>query len=209
MVKFSDEHKAEPESNYFAEGVHKVKISGVEFDETEKGQPYAEFTVVDETGNKEDSVRMWFTTDKAINYTFNIIRGIFVHNAPADRKDEMRDAIDALEDTDALEAACQKHLIGKECWFKVEKDPSRTYPGRDGTPKPSFNKNIYGYNPQPETATVPNEGVEDFPVDKPADKSDDKPKKKTVKSPSAKNKEAVDKVNEPLDGPNGEKITAF
>jgi hypothetical protein len=161
-MKFSDEHKADnaPSGNYFEEGVHKVKIMLVDFGVTDKKQEYVEFTVTDDE-EREAKARMWFTTDKAVNYTFSIIRGIFVHNAPKDKKDTVRGEIDSLPDTDALEKACQM-LIGKECWLKVEQNG--TYTKSDGTEGKNFNRNIYGYEPpapDPQNVSIANNGVED------------------------------------------------
>lgn len=155
MADFTDEHKKDMNSNFFEEGVHKVKITRIEFGETDSGKEYAEFGVKDEQG-REDNARVWFTTDKAMNFSFNIIRGIFVHNAPAGKKDEIRTSIDNLKDTTELEKAC-KVLMGKEAWFSVYKDPSRTYQNDKGETKNSFNKNIYGYEPSPRKMSVETE----------------------------------------------------
>lgn len=156
MVKFSDEHKVEG-GKYFDLGVHKVKIMLVEFAKTEDKEPreYVEFTVVDE--NNEDleaKARLWFTTDKAIKYTFGIIRGIFTHNAPEDKKQAIREKVDAVKDTDELDKLCQL-LIGKEAWLEVSEDPTRTYTNEAGEVKPSINRNITGYAPTPKKVSAP------------------------------------------------------
>lgn len=156
MVKFSDEHKVEG-GKYFDIGVHKVKIMLVEFAHTEDKEPreYVEFTVVDE--NNEDleaKARLWFTTDKAIKYTFGIIRGIFTHNAPEDKKQAIREKVDAVKDTDELDKLCQL-LIGKEAWLEVSEDPTRTYTNEAGETKPSINRNITGYAPTPKKVSAP------------------------------------------------------
>lgn len=150
MAKFTSEHKEELKNNYFEEGTHKVKISAAVLGETQDGKEYMEFTVVDDSGEKEDTARVWFNSDKAIQYSFNIIKAIFVHNAPEKKKQEIRDFVDNLEDTPALAKACQA-LLGKECWFQVSRDPNRTYVAGDGQTKPSINKNVYGYEPKPRT----------------------------------------------------------
>lgn len=147
MVKFTEDHKKEQASNYFGEGIHKVKIGAIDFGATDDGKEYVEFTVVDDD-EREGTARMWFTTEKAINYTFNIIRGIFVHNAPADKKDAIRAKIDKVKDTKELEKICEM-LAGKECWYAVYKS-DRTYKS-NGDIKHSYDKNVYGYEPKPRT----------------------------------------------------------
>lgn len=155
MVKFNDEHKVEG-GQYFELGVHKVKIMLVEFAKTEDKEPreYVEFTVVHpENDELEAKARLWFTTDKAIKYTFGIIRGIFTHNAPEDKKQAIREKVDAVKDTDELDKLCQL-LVGKECWLEVAEDPTRTYE-KDGEVKPSINRNITGYVPTPRKVSAP------------------------------------------------------
>lgn len=150
MAKFSKEHMTEMSSGkYFSEGIHKVKIAGVTFDKTDGGKEFAEFTVVSDDGQQEDTARVWFTTDKAMQYALTVIRGIFVHNTPEKDKEKTREKFDAIEDTEQLEKACQ-NLIGKEAWFTTYKDHTRMYTAKDGTQKPSFQRNIYGYEPKPQ-----------------------------------------------------------
>lgn len=171
MVKFSEDHKKDSRGDFIPEGIHKVKIAAIVFDSMPDGREYVEFTVEDEEG-RAGTARMWFTTDAAINYTFNIIRGIFVHNAPEGKKDAIREQIDKLEDDAALEKAC-KVLIGKEAWYLVEKS-DRTYTADDGTTKHSYNRNIYGYEPSPrkQPAEVENVKIDD---DAPSDEEDAAP----------------------------------
>lgn len=156
MVKFNDSHKEEMGGEYFDLGVHKVKIGLVEFGTTDDKREYVEFTVVDDLeaeNPKEAKARLWFTTDKAIKYTFNIIRGIFVHNTPEAKKQAIREKVDAVKDTDELEKLCQL-LVGKEAWLEVSEDPTRTYE-KDGEQKPSINRNITGYEPTPRKVSAP------------------------------------------------------
>lgn len=166
MVKFNDEHKEESQGNYFGQGVHKVQIMLVEFGKTDDGKEFGEFTVVDpENDDRQDRVRLWFTTDKAVKFSFSTLRNIFVHNAPEDKKDAVREKFNALKDTEELEVACQKTLIGKECWYTVYEDPERTYTNDKGELKHSFNRNIYGYEPKPREITTSADKVEDVPMD--------------------------------------------
>lgn len=179
MATFNDSHKEEMSGNYFDQGVHKIKIGAVIFDTTDDGKEFAEFTVVGTDSDKDERVgtaRVWFTTDAAIHYSFNMIRSIFVHNAPKDKKDKARAAIDGLKDTEELEQACQ-HLVGKEAWYSVYENPERTYTDQDGKLRNSFDRNIYGYEPKPRTVSGNPEGVED--VDMSEDEpSEEKPKAK-------------------------------
>lgn len=150
MVKFTDEDKEEFNNTYFEQGVHKVKIGKIEFDKTQDNREFAEFTLIGE-GGEEDSVRVWFHTPGARKYSFNTIRSIFVHNAPKAKKDEVRKKFDALPDTEELDKACQKMIVGQECWFSVYEDPNRTYTVEaTGEIKNSYKKNIYGFEPDPQ-----------------------------------------------------------
>lgn len=165
MAEFTQEHKEEFEQKkYFEEGVHKVKILSVKLGRTngvteESMKEYMEFEVEGEEG-QEDSARLWFTTDKAINYSFNIVRGIFVHNAPKANKERARELVDQIPNTQKLEELCQT-LVGKECWFSVYKNMSRPYTNKDGETKYSYDRNITGYEPKPrEISTEPIEEVQ-------------------------------------------------
>jgi hypothetical protein len=158
MVKFNDDHKQEM-GNYFEFGVHEVKIGLVEFGKTEDKEPreYVEFTVVDDLNSenpKEAKARMWFTTEKAIKYTFSIIRGLFTHNAPDDKKDAIKEQVNKVSDTTEMEKLCQK-LVGKDAYLEVSEDPSRTYTDKkSGEEKKSINRNITGYKPTPKAVTA-------------------------------------------------------
>lgn len=167
MAKFTKEHKEEMGSNYFKPGVHKVKIEKVEFGKTQDDKEFAEFSVVGENG-EEGQARVWFTTDKAINFSFNIIRGIFVHNAPENKKDEMRKKVDACKDTNELSVICVA-LSGKECWYSVFENPERTFTGKDGQLRNSFDRNVYGYEPKPRDSQPSKKSdkveIEDVPDD--------------------------------------------
>lgn len=155
MVKFNDDHKKEMGGDFIPEGTHKVRIVDVLFGTDSQQREYVEITVEDEKG-RNGTAKMWFTTDAAINYTFNIMRGIFVHNAPADKKDEVRQQIDNLADSEALAKACDKVLIGKEAWYQVVKT-DRTYEDSEGNVKNSYNRNIYGYEPSPKKVSADTE----------------------------------------------------
>src|SRR5688500_18525944 len=148
MVKFTDEHKTEQQTSYFGVGIHKVKIMLVEFGIDDKKREYAEFTLVDpENDDKHDTARLWLHTDKTTEFSCSTIRSIFVHNAPEEKKDSVREKFNALEDTKQLEEACQKTLIGKECWYSIYENPNRTYTNDKGETKNSYDRNIYGYEP--------------------------------------------------------------
>jgi hypothetical protein len=155
MVNFSDEDKAEMQSNYFAEGIHKVKIGAFEFATTDKGQEYAEFTVYDPAQDeRQASVRFWFTKPGGRKYAFNILRGIFVHNAPEDKKDATREKFNSITNTQELEKACNM-LAGKECWLQVYADG--TYESQ-GKLKTNYARDIFGYEPSPKPSQAEKDG---------------------------------------------------
>ncbi len=148
--KFTPEEKEVSErtgGNYFGFGVFKVTIGQIELDETDSGKEYIEVTVLGDNG-EEDTARVWFTSPKAANYSFNVLRQIYVHNAPEEAKDEARDTMDAAKDAEELARLLNEKLIGRECWFSKYPDPTRTYTAKDGTVKLSVNKNVYGYEPK-------------------------------------------------------------
>lgn len=157
-MKFSNEHKEVTEFNdkYFNFGIHKVQISAVELGGTGEGEKeYIEITVVDPSDAEiTDTARVWFTSDKATNYSFNVLRQIFIHNTPEAKRDEARDLFDKLSGTEEL-AKIVETLIGKECWFTKYYDPERTYTAQDGSQKRSVNKNIMGYEPKPKPELMP------------------------------------------------------
>lgn len=149
-MKFSDDNKQVNEfsgGNWFGFGVHKVKIMLIENGGTGKDEKeYVEVTVVGNNG-EEETARVWFTTDKAANYSFNVLRQIYVHNAPEPKKDEARTAFDALTTSDELVELMQK-CVGGECWFTKYESPDRTYTNQAGETKKSIDKNIMGYEPK-------------------------------------------------------------
>lgn len=157
MVKFSDDDKKVNEfsgGKYFEQGVHQVRISTVQLGTTDSGKEFLEFGVVGMTDDdeREDSVRFWFSSPGAINFSFNRIREIFVHNADEDKKDATRTKFDAIADTEKLESACVKVLTGKEAWLSVYENKDRPYQNANGDTKYSFDKNLTGYEPKPKVS---------------------------------------------------------
>lgn len=153
MAKFTDEHKAERAMSYFEEGVHKVQIEDVTFGVTPKDQEYAEFAIIDpEEPERKAQVRIWFTTDAAIGYSFNVFKQIFVHNTPEKNRDKMRETMDALTDTEGL-AKIAENLRGKEAWYSTYRNLERPYTKQDGTTAYSYDRNIYGYEPKAKPVT--------------------------------------------------------
>jgi hypothetical protein len=163
MAKFTDENKEVKEfndSNWLGFGVHHVQIATIGLDKTEDGgKEFIEIGVVGENG-EEDTARVWFTTDAAINYSFNVLRQIYVHNAPEAKKDAARDAMDRIMSTEELVDELQAKLLGGNCWFTKYPDPSRTYVNAAGETKPSINKNVYGYEPKPRPDLLPKDTEE-------------------------------------------------
>lgn len=159
MRAFTDEDKVEKEfnSNYFGFGVHKVQLMDFTNGGTGDGEKeYVEVTFCDpEDGDKTDTARVWFTTDAAAAYSFSTLRNIYVHNAPEAKKEQARATFDKLLNTDEMIAEMGDKLVGKEAWFTKYEDPKRTYTGKDGIERKSFNKNIYGYEPKLNTALLP------------------------------------------------------
>lgn len=153
---FSDTEKEEKNFNYFEQGVHKIKISDVEFGFTEGDEKeFCEITVVDpENAEKTDRVRFWFHSEGARSFSFGSLRAIFVHNADEGKKDEIRAKFNAIKGTEELEKACKKMLPGKEAWFSIYESDTRTYTDESGKVRKSFDKNLTGYEPK-QRATAP------------------------------------------------------
>lgn len=164
-MKFSNENKQVKEftNNFFPYGVHKVQIGDIENGGTGDGEKeYIEITVVDPSdGEITDTARVWFTTDKAANYSFNTLRAIYVHNAPEDKKEQAGKDFDELVDTTEMVALMADKLVGGECWFAKYQSPDRTYVASDGTTKKSIDKNIYGYAPKERPELMPKDTEKD------------------------------------------------
>lgn len=158
MADFNDDHKTE-QGQYFSEGIHKVKIVGIDGGENENGKEYIEFIVEGENG-EEGNARMWFTTDKAIKFTFSSIRNIFVHNALKGKEEAAKDMVNKVKNSDELIDLCNKALIGKEAWYVVEKS-DYTYTNAAGEEKQGYNRNIFGYEPKPKAKTAVQETFPD------------------------------------------------
>lgn len=157
-MQFTDADKEVKEfnNNRFTFGVHKVQILNFVLDKTDNGKEFIEVFFVDPNNEEcEDSARVWFSTDKATNFSFNILRGIYVHNAPEDKKDAARASFDAVKDTTELVELLKSKLLGKEMWYTKFFDPKRTYQGQDGQTYRSINKNIFGYQPKEQPELMP------------------------------------------------------
>jgi hypothetical protein len=158
-MKFNDDIKKENSSgNYFNYGVHKVHLGAIENGETEAGKEYIELTLLGDN-EEEDTARVWFTTDKAANYSFNVLKQIAVHNAPEKSKDAARDAVDACQDTDELVKLFNEKVVGGECWLSVYPSPDRTYTASDGSVKKSIDKNVAGYQLKERPELLPKQDV--------------------------------------------------
>ena len=154
-MKFNEENKkvSDFNGNWFGYGVHKVTIGAIEVGETDDNKEFIEVVLLGDN-EEEDTARVWFSSDKAANYSFNVLRQIYVHNAPEAKKDAARDAVDATSDTAELTALLQK-LIGKECWFTKYPSSTRTYVNQAGETKQSIDKNIMGYEPKLQADRIP------------------------------------------------------
>lgn len=151
MADFTNDHKAE-QGSYFPEGIHKITILGVTGGANDNDKEYIEF-VVGDTNGTEGTARMWFTTDKAISYTFNSIRNIFVHNASKGKEEAAKDLVNKVTNSEELVELCNKALIGKEAWYTVERS-DYTYTNQAGELKHGYNRNITGYEPKPSQSDI-------------------------------------------------------
>lgn len=134
-------------NEFMGEGVHKVTILGVLAGVNENtGSEYFEFGIQSEDGIIGEVKVYW--TEKAQQYSFNTVRDIFVHNAKEENKAKVREMVDAVADTDSLLKLCQENLEGKEAWYKVEKSGTQYSDPVTGEMKNSYNRNLYGYEPQ-------------------------------------------------------------
>lgn len=178
--KFNDDDKKVKE---FAErmpfGVSKVQLVFAEADQTEAGKEFIKLTVANEAGI-EDSALLWFVGGAA-NISFNTLRQIAVHSGKDDKQKQLiGEAIDAVEDSEALCALFNEKLIGAELWFTKYYDPSRTYKNSAGYTKKSINNNVYGYEPklkpelmpQDESQGAASEADKTFPGATPVDASE-------------------------------------
>jgi hypothetical protein len=149
-VKLNDEVKQvrvfndTPKIGY---GVHEVKLMLVEAGTTNAGKEYVQFNLADD-GGAEGSARVWFTTDKAANFRFNVMRQVFVHCAPEAKKDDARNQMDKVEDSDQAVKLLNEKCIGKQIWFTKYINPGNTYTDQSGATKQSVNTSVYGYKPK-------------------------------------------------------------
>lgn len=140
-------------SNYFSIGEHEVLIQKAERGTTADGKDYVEFTVLGQD-DESDTARLWFTTEKASIYAMSIMSGIAVHNRKTDaEKKTARDAIKAIKDTDLVDAKFLAKFVNMDAFYSVYQS-TRTYTGKDGSQKFSYDKNIYGYAPNPRKTTA-------------------------------------------------------
>jgi len=135
------------EDEYFGQGVHEVIISNAEFFKDDKNDKiYLDVDVADEQNIRKAQVRMFFT-EKANKITISTIRRILVHNAEDEnKKQEIRIKFQTVTSLLDLKAFVMD-LIGKQAWLKIEKS-DRTYIDNDGNEKFSYNRNLYGYEPE-------------------------------------------------------------
>lgn len=159
-MEFNDEIKKElTTSKYFDYGIHKVKIVSFNLDTTDDGREFVEVFFVDpEDEEREGSARVWFSTEKGSNYSFNVLRSIYVHNAPEAKKDAARNNFNKVPNTTAMVELLNKNLGGKEMWYAKYLDPQRTYMGNDGITRQSVNHNIYGWEPDIDPELMPKRG---------------------------------------------------
>ena len=147
MVKFGDEDKQEiaPVTNgFFDEGVYPVQIVSVLGGVTDKGSEFFEFELTDDDG-REGKARLYFT-DASKKYSFNTIRGIFVHNTAEEKRDAVRERVNACEDTKDLLKICEA-LRGKSAWLLVQYTGDTYTSDKTGKVYKNVNRNLYHYEP--------------------------------------------------------------
>lgn len=169
-VNLTDEDLAERgENNYFTEGVHEVLIEKAERGKTDAGKEYVEFTVKGEN-DETDTARLWFTTEKSCKYALSILAGIASHNKESDvEKQKVKDAFKAITDTDQVDDKFLKKFENDHAFFSVYKSDTRTYTNAAGEEKPSYDKNLTGYKPNPKKDLVADAKAE---LQKPIDLSE-------------------------------------
>lgn len=134
-------------------GVHKVQLVGAVAGTDDKDRDYVDVTIVSEDGI-EETVRQWFTGG-ASNISFNTLRQILVHSVDTEeKKATVRDAVDAVKNTDDLCVYLNK-AAGAELWLTKYLDPKRTYQNTAGQTRPSINTNIMGYEPRLKPELMP------------------------------------------------------
>lgn len=134
-------------------GVHKVQLVSAEAGITADGKDFIELNIISEDGI-EESVRLWFTGG-ASNISFNTLRQILVHSVKDDEKKAVvRDAVDAVGNTDELVTYLNK-AAGCELWLTKYYDPKRTYQNSQGQTRRSINTNVYGYEPKLKPELMP------------------------------------------------------
>lgn len=127
-------------------GVTPVQITLATADVTDNGSDFVEVGVIAENG-AEATTRLYFT-EKAAKYSLSTIKAVATHNAPDDKKDAARAAIDAVKDTDFLAQLINDKMIGNKAWFTKYYDPERTYQDRDGNTRQSINTGLWGFEPK-------------------------------------------------------------
>lgn len=145
MVKIPAEAKEEiTYTEYLPEGIHEVKVVSITPEVNANDKEYFEFTVENEEG--AIGTAKLYMSEKAIKYSVNTIRGIFVHNTVEKNKDAIRDRVNACETTEELLKLSQS-LIGKQCWYS--KFPNgQTYTNQAGEVRNSFDTNISHFEPK-------------------------------------------------------------
>lgn len=175
-MNFTDEHKKE--SNFgqrFAFGVHKVSILGFNLCGTEEGEKeYVEVGFTDEEGRKEGNVRLYFNTEGNSPISFDILRTIFVHNAPEDKKEAAKASFNGVENSKKMVDLLNSKLIGKEMWYTKYYDAKGGTYQKEGQTYRSVRESVMGYptNPKLDLMPKPKESVtqaagEVFPNDEP------------------------------------------
>ena len=145
MVKIPAEAKEEiTYTEYLPEGIHEVKVVSITSEVNANDKEYFEFTVENEDG-AVGTARLYMS-EKAMKWSVNTIRGIFVHNTVEKNKDAIRDKVNSCETTEELFEMSQS-LIGKQCWYSRFPN-GQTYRTQAGELRNSFDTNISHFEPK-------------------------------------------------------------
>lgn len=120
--------------NYFEYGVHKVRLMSFTEETSNDGKVYVEVFFESEDGERNESKRQYFTTPKGINFSFNLLRSLYVASAPEKLREQAEKTIQAVKTTTELVDKLNEKAAGTTAW--ISKYPSATRTMTNGKPAP-------------------------------------------------------------------------
>jgi len=126
-------------------GVHTVTITNVELTQAKTGTLGVKFTVTNSEGKNE--VTKWLS-EGALPYTIENLSAIAVHNAPEDKKADIRNAMTNVNGAKQVYDIAKAKFVGYQCWLSVKESTTQTYTDKNGVERPSQEKNILSYQPK-------------------------------------------------------------